>query len=499
MIPAPERRLRTPWVATTAAALGLLGLVGALGDSAAVPGLGPVSATPPWDLDAGAPAWAVSALSAAGYVAGACAVLLGLRLVSRGWVPRNPGRLLAVGALAALLLTLVPPVGSADHLSYVAYGRIAAAGDDPYAVAPITWRDGHDPVAGAVQPPWQKTPSVYGPVATALQAGTAVAGGGSLRHTVWWWQLVCAAAFVVTAFAVDRLAGADPVRRTRAAVLWTLNPLLLGQLVLGAHLDVVAVAFGIAGLAVAGRPRLGAAAALVAGLLLGAAVATKAPYALFALAAVWGLRRLPRSELARVVGSGAVGAAAVVVPAQLWAGPHVFDQLRSASRFTSLASPWRAVANLGDLVLGRGAVNAVATYLALALAAGLAVLLWRRRVHALPASAGDPDAVRAALALTVAWALVAPYALPWYDAMVWAPLAVVGPSLLDVVLPLRLLVLACAYVPGRVVGLTPRVEAVTLGIRTYVAPVLVLTAVVAVVRWALGRDSPHRNVMSVRP
>jgi uncharacterized membrane protein YuzA (DUF378 family) len=480
-------RLRAGWLAATAAGIGLLGLVGVLGDSAAVPGLGPATATPPWDTDAHAPAWQVTALGAAGYAFGAVAVLLGLRLVARGDPGLRPARLLVAGVVAAGLLTLVPPVGSADHLSYVAYGRIAAAGDDPYAVAPIEWHSGHDPVAGAVQPPWQRTPSVYGPVATALQALAAVAGHGSLRLTVWWWQLVCAMAFVVIALVVDRLAGPDPARRARAGLLWTLNPLLLGQLVLGAHLDVVAAAWGIAGLAVATRSRPGALGALGAGALFGAAVATKAPYALFGLAAVWGLRRLPRWELARAVVLGAAGALAVVVPAHAWAGPHVFDQLRTASRYTSLASPWRAVANVGDLVLGRGAVNAVATYLALGLAAVLAALLWQRRVRELPAGAAarpGADALRAALALTVAWALVAPYALPWYDAMVWAPLALVGPSLLDAVLAVRLLGLALAYVPGRVVGLTPPVEAVTLGVRTFAAPVLALAAVVVVVRWA---------------
>jgi len=92
------------------------------------------------------------------------------------------------------------------------------------------------------------------------------------------------------------------------------------------------------------------------------------------------------------------------------------------------------------------------------------------------------DVGRAALALAAAWVLVAPYALPWYDAMVWAPLALVAASPLDGPLLARLAVLALAYVPGRVVGLGPGVETVTLGFRRYVAPVLVLAVIVAVVR-----------------
>src|SRR6185295_7784290 len=87
--------------------------------------------------------------------------------------------------------------------------------------------------------------------------------------------------------------------------------------------------------------------------------------------------------------------------------------------------------------------------------------------------------------LAVGWILAAPYALPWYDALAWAPLALLAPSFLDVVLLARLAVLALAYVPGRVVELTPAVERVTLGFRRDVAPWLVLAAVVALVVWSV--------------
>ena len=108
-------------------------------------------------------------------------------------------RTVAAAALVAVgLLVAVPPLGSADHLSYAAYGRIAAQGGDPYAVPPITWRGGTDPVAGAVQPPWQDTPSVYGPVATGVMAAVSALAGSSLRLTVWLWQLVCGLAFLAS-------------------------------------------------------------------------------------------------------------------------------------------------------------------------------------------------------------------------------------------------------------------------------------------------------------
>ena len=80
---------------------------------------------------------------------------------------------------------LTAPIGSGDHTNYAAYGRIAMGGADPYVESPIKWRDGLDPVAGAVQAPWQDTPSVYGPVATAFQSLCSALGGDNLRDTVW--------------------------------------------------------------------------------------------------------------------------------------------------------------------------------------------------------------------------------------------------------------------------------------------------------------------------
>ncbi len=480
-----------------AAALALLVLLGALGDSAAVPGLGARAPHPPWDLAAGASSGLVTVLGVLAYAAGGFGVWLALRAIRDGARP-DPRRMLVAGIGVAFALTLVPPAGSADHLSYLAYGRIAAAGQDAYVVAPGDWLGGTDPVAGAVQPPWRDTPSVYGPVATAAFAGVARLGDGSLRLTTWIWSLLCAAAFALVALLLHRLLGADDAARRRAAVLWTLNPLLLGQLVLGAHLDVLAAAASMLALALAVRHPA------PAGALLGAAVAIKAPYALFGLALLWAARRLPESHRWRTLSTGIFGAAMVLVPAHVLAGPHVFDQLRTASGFTSIASPWRAVVNLIELGTGSGSLRPVVVPAALLVAGGLAWLLGRRILPRREPDTDSPardlvlaDAARAALVLTAAWVFCAPYALPWYDAMVWAPMALVAAPVelagLEAALLARLAVLSLAYLPGRVVGLSPAVETLTLGFRRYVAPVLVLSAVLAAVRWARAerrRPSP---------
>jgi hypothetical protein len=328
-------------------------------------------------------------------------------------------------------------------------------------------------------------------------AGVSWVAGPSLRLTVWLWQLVCGAAYLAVALLLDRAARGDPARRARAAVLWTLNPLLLGQLVLGAHVDVLAAALALAGL-VAGARR-----PLLAGALFGAATATKAPYALFALAALWPLRHAPRAGAVRAVLLGAVAALAVLVPAHLAAGPHVFDQLGTASRYVSIATPWRAISNLVDLVAGQGALRPWVAWLALGLGLALGGYVLRRRL--LPAAAQEttlppgetpagatapnagpvpPDVAAVAAALTAGWMLTAPYALPWYAAIAWVPLALAPATFLDRALLAQLVTLVVAYVPGRVVALSPAVETVTLGVRRYLAPVVLAALVVAVLRWA---------------
>ncbi len=464
----------------------LLGLAftAVAGDSAAVPGLGPASWHPAWDLDLGLSSATVTTILAIAYLSAGASVLLGLQAVRDGvgFGPRQV-RIAGLAAVAVVLvLTALPPAGSADHLSYLAYGRSAAAGGDPYTQDPLTWRGGADAVAGAVQPPWQHTPSVYGPVATAAQAVVARLGHGDLRLTVWFWQLLMGAAFLAAGLVLDRLTRADPIARTRAAVIWTLNPLLLGQVVLGGHIDAFAVAAAVAAMALAARKPL------LAGAFLGVAIGSKITFALFGLAIVLGLVT-DRPHRWRLIGWGLLGTALVLVPAHLWAGSHVYDQVRRNARFISLATPWRLIADLLDPVFGRPAVRGVVAPVALGIAVVFGILLirriWRVQVEAGP----DPATAgifRAGLLLSAAWVLTTPYALPWYDAMVWAPLAVMGAGagLLDGVLLTRLVVLSLAYVPGRVVELSPRVGELTLGLRRHVAPWLTLAVFIAALAWA---------------
>jgi hypothetical protein len=101
------------------------------------------------------------------------------------------------------------------------------------------------------------------------------------------------------------------------------------------------------------------------------------------------------------------------------------------------------------------------------------------------------DAARAAVLLSAAWVLTTPYALPWYDSMVWAPLALLAAGPLDVAFLVRLTVLSLAYAPGRVVGMSEPVQRLTLDFRRDVTPWLTLAVLVAVVGWGVrGRRRP---------
>lgn len=536
----------------SAAATALFLTVAALGPSVMQPRLAGPSTHPPYAFAAEPSPELVVALTAAAIVLAAAGLALCLWAGGRGW-RGNATALAAAGMLVAVAFGVMPPVGSADHLNYAAYGRMAVTGHDPYATAA---RDlPADPIARAVEPPWREEHSIYGPVATAAQALAALIGGDSVRLTVAVLALLNALVFVAAGLLFHVAARGDPDRQWRAAVLWTANPLLLFHLVAGAHNDTLAIAFAVAALLAVGaatpwrrRGRFeaadaagtGAAGAVgagavesrghlgapcrrdhadrqgwpwprrmaAAGALVGAGAAVKLQAVLAAAGPGWialpaAVRRLPLlrglpargrgPRSAAVLGVLLAGIAAVAVPAYLLAGPHAFDQVRRASDAVSLATPWHLVRVLLDERLGLPVWRPFVQVGALAL---MFVLCWLL-LRALPfGDAGHPDgqpavppaaghgtgdvtapaaggvtghvggaatllpaegaarplgdeAARAAAAAALAWLMSAPYALPWYDGLGWALLALLPWSRFDGLLLARTAVLSLAYLPAR--------------------------------------------------
>ncbi len=281
---------------------------------------GPASA-PPWDLrSAGVSAGVATVALWLAVLAGAGGVAAGLLAVQRGARPSLRALLIAAAAAVAVL-TVLPPAGSSDVFDYAAYGRIMALGHNPYLTTPYSLRLAHNAFARSVPATWEHAVSVYGPLATMEQFLAAKLGGISAAQVVFWLKVWNAIAFGVVAFVADRMLRCDPARRLRAHLLWTVNPLLLWDIVAAGHLDVLAAAVGLIGLMALGkqsdaaRPALARVAA--AGALIGIAADIKINYALFGLGLAWALRRWP----ARLAAAAAAGIAAAV-PGYAWFRPR---------------------------------------------------------------------------------------------------------------------------------------------------------------------------------
>jgi len=429
---APGRPPKLP-LAALAASIAAIIVTAALGPSAAAqPFSGPV----PLHADAHPGTALVTALLAFSVVAGAYGLAGCLDALRRGWA-LEVKQLLIASSLVAAALGVLTPIGSADPGSYAAYGRLAATGQDPYATPPSALTG---PYATAAETPWRTTTSVYGPVATAEQwVAVKLAGEGphAPGRAVFILSLINAAAFVVTGLLLQLIAAGRSGRR-RAAVLFSLNPLLLLEGVAGAHIDVLVTCFVVGGVALLGRR--GVLASFAAGVLGGAAAGVKASAALagggFAVF-ILGDRRAIRRLVAL-----AVGAAAVLVPGYLLAGPHALDQLGHASGFVSFADPWRIVTHPLEWLLGKDVARVLIRVTAWVGFVVMALLLHR----GLP---GRRHPARPALVLVLAWLLTAPYVLPWYAVLPFALLALLPSSAFDKVLIFWTSVLAIAYLPGR--------------------------------------------------
>ncbi|HET6910295.1 MAG TPA: hypothetical protein VFH54_13210 [Mycobacteriales bacterium] len=434
--------------AVAAAALAVTAL---LGPSAAEAPLGRQDSgvTPPLHLHAKPPAWVVTTLLAVAVVAGA--IFVSLVLAGR-WRP-HARRLCVTGVTVAAALTLLPPIASADPLSYAAYGRLAVTGHDPWTTQPSAVSDS---VTDAVEAPWRDEPAVYGPLAVGEQAVASAVAGDDVALTVFLLDLAGLVAFAGASWLLLRRA-TDAAAQLRRAALWAANPLLWLQLVSGAHLDVLVATVAAAAVAIgARRPTAGGAIAGVAGVL-------KPTGGLAWLALAWMSRRDPRRLLLLVV-----AAAVVVVPSYVLAGNGALHELSRASRRVSLATPWRPLVTWTHL--DRAAVGPLAIALALLLVA-LILRGWR-----------TDDVAAVAAGLSLAYVLAAPYALPWYDGLPWVLLAMTAASWRDWLLLAHTTVLSLAYLPGRdAVPLAGSLHAITHAVRSDLAPALLLALLLAVV------------------
>ena len=515
-------------LAAIAVSVALTFTVAVLGPSVMEPALPGRPGQPPWAFAAAPSPYLVIALTAAAVLAGTAGLALTLRASRRGWLV-SPRILLVAGILAAVALALVPPFGSSDHLSYASYGRMVVTGHNPFTTTPATLAGLGDPVARAVQD-WRTSPSVYGSVATGLQALAALIGGTSARLTVFVLSLLGAAAFALTGLLLHRMTRGDPRRQQRAALMWTCNPLMLQVLVAGAHVDSQAIVFAVASLAIfcryatapatPARQGLGAA---VAGALIGLGFAVKATMALvgagLAIACVlaWRVKRGPGGEargfreLAWPLGGLAVGFGLAAGASLAYWGPSSLGPALREGSFVSIGTPWRFVRYLLHLATGEATAEDIVKIGAVLLALVLLALLLRSINAAGPRAWPDVPglansgarpvgpaagpvvdaerpvlgalAVCAAFAVAFAWLVAWPYVLPWYDGLGWALLALLPWSRLDWLLLARTTALALGYLPARVAGITMPSSLGWLQsvVRTALTPAVLLAVLVTLV------------------
>lgn len=500
---------RLPAVLAATALLTILA-VAVLGPSATVLTLGgDTAAAPPWHLDAHPSAWLVVPLTAAALVVGGVAVLVGLVDVARGWAPRT-GRWVAGGTAAVLATVLVPPASTGDPLIYAAYGRLVALGADPYALTPRALILAGDPVGRATEGPWQQVTSVYGPLATGVQALASTLGGTSTALTVFWMQLANALGWLVAGCLLLHLARHDRAVRARVVLFWWTNPLLSWAVLTGGHNDAVAAAFLAAAVVLLGR------SALLSGVALGTAGTVKLIDVLLGAGLLWAVRRQPRAALALVGGALAVAGTAYAPVL-----PEALAQTSRARGYLSSSSPWQFARDVVGWSTGTGGnVNSALAVLSWVSVLALVVLIARQVPLPLPAPLPDlpvgapagrrgrpagrlprlssrvssrvssrlssgvsgrpagrlpdrllarvsdarlgrghggratgPDriaeAARASFVVGLAWLLGGYYTLPWYDMAAWIPLCLLAASGLDAVLLTRTTVICLAYVATR--------------------------------------------------
>ena len=435
-------------LAASAASIALTFTIALLGPSVMEPGLPGPGAQPPWSLAARPSPYLMIALTAVALAAGAVGLGLTISAARRGWAV--PARLvLAAGIIAAVALALVPPFGSSDHLSYAAYGRMVITGHNPYTTTPAALAQLGDPVARAVQD-WRTSPSVYGSLATGGQALASWIGGTSVRLTVFVLSLLNVIAFAVTGLLLHRLARGDRARQLRAALLWSFNPLLLQELIAGAHVDSQAIVFCIGALAVFGLrilngnaaagPRRQLLAATAAGALIGLGFAVKLTMALagagLVLACLLAWRAQPHphphpreggrepgqvpgeqqrrdsgGELGRLLAGLAGGFAAVAAASVAVWGTSALSPALHAGSYVSIGSPWRVVRTVLRLAVGEGTAEDLVKAASVAAGAALLVLLVRAIRRPDP-GAGTVPVVPAGSGRTSAGSMVPPDLAP---------------------------------------------------------------------------------------
>jgi hypothetical protein len=488
------------WIAAACITVSLLLMIAisAAGPSIVVPAMAHApGGAPPWWVSLGLPkplvlfsAWGAAVLGAIGVGAGLLAISRGARF------PVKP--LLAASFIAIAVLAFLPPAGSTDTQSYAIDGNMVVLKHSPYVYTPATMVKLGDKLAFGSPPTWAHQLSDYGPIATAEEWLAAELGGHSMALITFWLKLFVALAFAAVVLLLDRLLRDNPAMRIRAHLLWSVNPLLLWEIVATGHVDGLAIAFGLGGLATLRFTADGAKPTLVrcaaAGTLLAAAACTKSPFALFLVAALWSVRRSPARIACLLAGFLWLTLTSYAIAGK--PAVHVLFQRGQQVTWDNLYQVLYRPAGLGGPLGSDNAVPGWVFPLALALFLGVALLAFFRlpdRVPGLPA-------VSPALALSLAWVFFWPFQRPWYDVMIIALLALYPSSSLDLVVLVRLCFGAITYMEAAHVPNTAWFQNVQFFEGDWITSTVRFLAAAALIwmcvtdRWGSRPDRPSTDV-----
>ncbi|HVL69114.1 MAG TPA: glycosyltransferase 87 family protein [Vicinamibacterales bacterium] len=323
---------------------------------------------------------------------------------------RTVAALLLVACVAWGLDASLPAGELRDYGSFVASGRAATAGENPYGIHPLTFH--------VVLPGFDVwNPNLNPPVSLPLFALFDTADPH--RGFRWWWITSLLAYGAAVLLLTRRYGG----RRSLLLPLWALalagfwDTLALGQI----YLPLVLASAGAWLLLDRGRPT-------AAGILIGVVVAVKPNFA------VWPALLLLAGYVRPAAAAGATVVALSALPVAIY-GWTVYRQwveliLSDAGRAAFLTN-----ASLPGLLqrLNAGAAGAVA---AVAILAGLATWAVRRRPTVLTASACG--LFGGIVASPIAWVHYTLFLLPVFFWMRLSPAAVAAAALLVVPVPLML-------------------------------------------------------------
>jgi alpha-1,6-mannosyltransferase len=320
----------------------------------------------------------------------------------------------AIG-IGLALFALAPPLLSLDVFSYISYARLGAVhGLNPYDFSPAAIP--HDLAASRVEDYRQAT-SVYGPLFTLITYPLGLLG---VPAALWSMKALAALSVAAVSGIVARVAALRGIAPSRAAALVALNPVVLVQVVGGAHNDALMMAAATAGTAmVLWGTQAGGGATLVAATAVKAAGAVTIPFALLGAGG--------RRERVRLAAGAAAGVAVIGLVALAAFGSSALDGisiLSGSQQRVSYHSVPATAARITGIDLGVVRALALVAYGVV----GVWLLVWTAR---------GGDWIRAAAWASLGLLLATAYLTPWY--VMWAlPLVALGRDRTLVILTLAL-------------------------------------------------------------